>query len=72
MHIPKTDLTTLNRTLIEHAGVAVHHVDKGASMDGVLLEAEVVRQLKEQYRVRFLPKQIIRRALSNGINPFKF
>jgi hypothetical protein len=71
MQNQNTDVTALTRILAERAGVNVFEIDKGASMAGIIREAEKIRQLKKTYGVRFLPRQVIRRSMNKGINPFK-
>lgn len=37
----------------------------------IFREAKLIRQLRLKYGVRFLPpKQVIRRAMRDGLNPF--
>lgn len=57
-------------SMAESAGLKVVMFDKGVSAQALCQEAALIRLLKEQHDVRFLPKQVLRRALREGLNPF--
>lgn len=59
------------RTILNPVPSKGHQFDKAVSMASVTLELRVIDQLKAKYGVRFLPRQVIRRALNEGVNPFR-
>jgi len=60
----------LLQTMAKGFGVKVISFDKGARALAFTREAALMHQLKQEYGVRFLPNQVIRRELAKGINPF--
>ena len=54
----------------KHFGIKADTFDKGSSLLALSHDLALLCRLKEQYSVRFLPTQVIRRAKCEGINPF--
>ena len=64
----QSDPTLMFRMMAERMGARVFTHDKGANIQAFVRDAALVEQLKQQYGVRFLPAQVIRRARREASN----